>query len=137
MFLMSLHNCNPYGAVQCGPNQAVSMTLCCQQNLTRDVRACMCVSACVLLSPSICVVRVPSWLTIFHLVEVGCMCVCLLSKQRVVLPTCIIPSLDYWKQKLRGVAGVCVCAEVKAARPLSETPMGATLGPSGGQIRVH
>lgn len=67
------------------------------------------------------------------------MCVCLLSKQRVVLPTCINLSSDYWKQKLMGVAGVsvCVCVEVKAARPLSETPMGVTLGPSGGQIRGH
>lgn len=130
MFLMSLHNCNPYGAVQCGPNQAVSMTLCCQQNLTRDVCAHLCRQGAILVDS-------------FPSGRSG-MCMRLLSKQRVVyLPACIILSLDYRKQKLMGVAALCmcvcacVCIEVKAARPLSETPMGATLGPSRGQIRGH
>lgn len=56
MFLMSLHNRNPYGAVQRGPNRAVSMTLCCQQNVTGDtcVFLRVCVRARVALSEHLC-----------------------------------------------------------------------------------
>lgn len=130
MFLMSLHLRYPYGAEQRRPNRAVSMTLCCQQNVTRDMWAC------VLLSLSICVVvGEPSGLSIFHLVD-GCVCLCVycLNRGAACLPASSGPRLKtqqgYWKQKRMGLVAVCECVflcngeEVEAARPPFRSPHG-------------
>lgn len=121
-----------------GQKRAVSATLCCQQNLTRDTRAC------ARLSPSICIVGESSWLSILHLVDA---CACLLSKQPLF--TCIFqacfffffPRLwqDYWKQKLMGVVAVCLCKseEVKAAGPTLRSPLGVPHeGPLGAKLQA-
>lgn len=139
MFLMSLHNRNPYGAVQRGPNRAVSMTLCCQQNVTGDtcvfLHVCVCVRARVALSEHLCCRCAmafddfPSGRSEWENARV---CVYCLSRESACF-TCIILSLLFQKC-IRNIGNrswwewqLCVCVCVlrgRSCQALSQTPTG-------------